>query len=57
MDQEKGIVSADVAKALLDKNSKFKPEFTKKLLSGESGADEKKLQQLLRDGENEKSNE
>lgn len=34
MDQQKGIVSADIAKVLLDKNSKFKPEFTKKLLSG-----------------------
>jgi hypothetical protein len=39
MDEEKGIVSPEVAKLLLDKGGKYKPEFTKKLLSGESGAD------------------
>lgn len=51
MDEEKGIVSPEVAKLLLDKGGKYKPEFTKKLLSGESGADEQKLQQLLRNAE------
>jgi hypothetical protein len=34
LDEEKGVVSADVAKILLDKGSKFNMDFTKKLLSG-----------------------
>jgi hypothetical protein len=48
MDEEKGIISSDIAKILLDKNSKFSHEFTKNLLSGNTGADHKKLQDLLR---------
>jgi hypothetical protein len=39
MDEEKGIVSGEVAKTLLDKGGKYKSEFTKKLLSGSRGAD------------------
>ncbi len=46
-----------MAKALFDKNSKFKPEFTKKLLSGETGADDAKLQNLLKNAESEKAQE
>lgn len=34
---------------LLDNNSKFTPEFVKKLLSDDNGADAEKLKELLRD--------
>lgn len=49
MDKEKGVVSADVAKLLLDSNSKYSSEFVKELLGGESGMAAEKVQELLRD--------
>lgn len=47
--KENGRISPEMAKQLLDKDSKYNKQFIKNLLGEENGMDHSKLQALLKD--------
>jgi hypothetical protein len=49
LDKEAGVVAPELAKLLLENNSKYSPEFVKELLTSDNGIPADKLKALLRD--------